>query len=329
MLLSFIVPIYNSEKWLHACLQSLVEQDLAIEEYEIICIDDGSTDGSADIVAEYRKQYGNIKLVQKTNGGVSAARNTGLDYACGRYIWFVDSDDLIRKNCLGFLKKILVEHDPEVVSFPMETVSEAYVPNPQEQVEFEYSVDARLKSYNNVWASIICTELIKAHNIRFHTGMKYGEDTLFHYNVYMYRKGEKPTLTVSNSLYYYRQQNASAMHHKTAGAYDKHIQDLLTMARIYQRDYNDQIADDPKKMSEVKMRQHMAVEGALALLPKSRYDCDEMLKKLTEEGLYPYPLMWWKVKKARGMKTKAISFVRMFFAVKFFYKIYFALFKGK
>lgn len=324
-LISMIVPIYNAEKWLYACLSSLLEQDLSTGEYEIICVDDGSTDGSADIVTGFQKKYSNINLLRKSNSGVSDARNMGMDHACGKYIWFVDSDDLIRRNCLGFLKQIIEKHDPETISFGVEFVPEAFEQKEEASAVYEYTVDESLKSYNNVWNSLICTELIRNHNIRFSSGLKFGEDTLFQYAVYMYRQGSRPSLSVKNPLYFYRQQNASAMHHRSEGAYDKHVQDLIEMARIYHRDYDNKIVDNQKKLREVKMRQCMAVEGALALLPKSRYRCNDILNTLTEEGLYPYPLMWWKVKRAKGLKAKAISFIRMLFAIKFFYKIYYGV----
>ncbi len=326
-LISMIVPIYNAEKWLRPCLCSLLEQDLSAEEYEIICVDDGSTDGSADIVTGFQNQYSNIKLVRKSNSGVSDARNMGLDHAGGKYIWFIDSDDLIQKNCLGFLKQIIEKHDPEVVSFGIEFVPEAFVQRAEGPAAYEYAVDETMRSYNNVWASIIRTELIREHHIRFNSGIKYGEDTLFQYAVYMYRQGNRPSLSVKNTLYFYRQQSMSVMHHRSEGAYDKHVQDLIELARIYHRDHENHIVDDQKKMNEVKMRQCMAVEGALAILPKSRYRCDDILKTLTEEGLYPYPLMWWNVKRAKGLKPKAIAFVRMLFAIKFFYKIYYGVFR--
>lgn len=100
MFLSFIVPVYNTEKYLAECLDSLLEQDIPYEEYEIICVNDGSTDGSLDILRRYAEAHSNVIVVDKENGGVASARNAGLDAACGDYIWFFDSDDIIHPNIL-------------------------------------------------------------------------------------------------------------------------------------------------------------------------------------------------------------------------------------
>lgn len=90
---SVIIPIYNAEKYLRACLDSAVNQTL--KEIEIICIDDGSADNSAAIAAEYMERYDNIRLIRQENGGPSKARNAGLDLATGEYICFLDSDDTL------------------------------------------------------------------------------------------------------------------------------------------------------------------------------------------------------------------------------------------
>lgn len=101
MFLSFIVPVYNAEKYLNECISSLLQQDIPANDYEIICVNDGSTDGSLEILRTYENQYTNIVVIDKENGGVSAARNAGLDAACGDYVWMVDADDFIQKDCLG------------------------------------------------------------------------------------------------------------------------------------------------------------------------------------------------------------------------------------
>ena len=91
--LSIIVPVYNVEKYLKTCINSLLEQKL--DAYEIILVDDGSTDSSGGICDEYVKKHEKIQVIHKKNGGLSSARNTGIENAVGKYIGFVDSDDYI------------------------------------------------------------------------------------------------------------------------------------------------------------------------------------------------------------------------------------------
>lgn len=112
---SVIIPIYNVEKYLAECLDSTVNQTL--KNIEIICVDDGSPDRSADIAAEYAKKYDNVKLIRKENGGLSSARNAGLDKARGQYIYFLDSDDYLERNALEELYGKAVAEDLDMLFF--------------------------------------------------------------------------------------------------------------------------------------------------------------------------------------------------------------------
>lgn len=115
MLLSLILPVYNVEAYLGKCIESCLHQDLPKSDYEIIVVIDGSPDHSIDIAKEYQKQYDNIKIVIRENGGLSAARNTGLMAASGEYIWFIDSDDYISENCLKGICEELTNYNLEVL----------------------------------------------------------------------------------------------------------------------------------------------------------------------------------------------------------------------
>ena len=116
MFLSIIVPVYNTEKYLTECLDSLLEQDIDTDDYEIICINDGSTDNSLDILQKYVNEYSNVVVINQQNKGVSAARNRGMESAKGDYFWFVDSDDLVQKNILNRLKNIIIIENCDCLS---------------------------------------------------------------------------------------------------------------------------------------------------------------------------------------------------------------------
>lgn len=102
--LSIIIPVYNVEKYVGKCLESCLNQDISQDEYEIIVVDDESPDNSSSIVEAYIKRNKNIRIIHRKNGGLSAARNTGLKAAKGEYVWFVDSDDTITP---GSIKAIM------------------------------------------------------------------------------------------------------------------------------------------------------------------------------------------------------------------------------
>ncbi len=116
--LSIIIPFYNVEKYIAECLESVYNQDIPEEEYEVICVNDASPDNSRDIVLEYQKKHSNLILVEhKVNKKLGAARNTGRRVARGKYIWNVDSDDMIVPNCLGHILSICEGNCLDVLIF--------------------------------------------------------------------------------------------------------------------------------------------------------------------------------------------------------------------
>lgn len=110
---SFIVPVYNVEKYLSECLDSLISQ--TIDSKEIILINDGSTDKSLDICNEYSDRYSIIKVITKKNGGLSSARNVGIDNSTGEYIFFVDSDDFLLGDYTSRIYNECVENELDII----------------------------------------------------------------------------------------------------------------------------------------------------------------------------------------------------------------------
>lgn len=125
MFISIIVPAFNVELYIKRCIESICHQDISPEMYEVIIINDGSTD---DTLLEIKSQISkyetlNIKLIDKPNGGLSSARNAGLQSASGEYVWFVDSDDYIAHNCLSSIFRDINSHKQlDVLAFNMEYV---------------------------------------------------------------------------------------------------------------------------------------------------------------------------------------------------------------
>jgi len=122
MKISVIVPVYNTSDYLVKCLDSLVNQTL--DELEIIVVNDGSTDNSQEIIDDYASQYSNIKAFQKPNGGLSDARNFGIEKAKGEFIGFVDSDDFVDEKMFEIMYGLAKKHDSEIVFCDLEKVNE-------------------------------------------------------------------------------------------------------------------------------------------------------------------------------------------------------------
>ena len=122
--LSFIVPVYNVAPYLQKCVDSLLAQDY--DDYEIILVDDGSTDNSPQICDEYAEKGSPIRVIHQANAGLSAARNAGIKAAEGKYLCFVDSDDYWEPNILGSLMEQVERDDLDVLRFKYRNVNERY-----------------------------------------------------------------------------------------------------------------------------------------------------------------------------------------------------------
>ena len=118
---SVIIPVYNVEKYLRQCLDSVINQTL--EDIEIICVNDGSTDKSREILNEYAYKDSRIVVIHKENGGLASARNEGLKHVTGKYCHFLDSDDYIEKKLYEYAVKIFENFDIDYFSFSSKSVS--------------------------------------------------------------------------------------------------------------------------------------------------------------------------------------------------------------
>lgn len=142
MMLSIIVPVYNVEKYLRKCVDCLLRQDLSPEEYEIILVDDGSTDHSGSICDEYAMHHSNMKVIHQQNGGLGAARNAGIVVAQGEYVQFVDSDDYLELNVLKALVEKMKLKNLDVLRFNYRNVNdlcEVIEPNKDPKRYVDYS----------------------------------------------------------------------------------------------------------------------------------------------------------------------------------------------
>lgn len=171
--LSIIVPIYGVEKYLRKCVDSLLAQNIPSSEYEIILVDDGSPDACPHICDEYAEAHQNICALHRENGGLSAARNSGIEVAQGEYIMFVDSDDYIEPNVLKGLLDQVDRDDLDVLRYRLQYVNPQYeVYNPYKTNPFRgndysevptdgvYFLNFRMSTACYAWAFVIKRELL-------------------------------------------------------------------------------------------------------------------------------------------------------------------------
>ena len=115
--ISIVIPVYNAGKYIRKCVESLTNQGLTESQYEIICVNDGSTDDSETVIRALQREYPCVELISVPNGGASRARNIGLRRAKGEYVWFVDADDFVEPHCLPSLIHKMDQEELDFLSF--------------------------------------------------------------------------------------------------------------------------------------------------------------------------------------------------------------------
>ena len=187
-IISIIIPVYNVESFLSQTIESVINQ--TFKDWELILVDDGSTDYSSVICDEYSDTDNRIYVIHKKNGGISSARNVGIEHAVGDYIVFWDSDDICSEDYLESMYNYACDTNADVVYSDTIFISENENVTHSEKSKQpltiytkEYLVQLPFEFYNTVWGKIYKKSIILNNNIRFDNHINRGEDTLFIYMI--------------------------------------------------------------------------------------------------------------------------------------------------
>lgn len=220
--ISVIVPVYNAKNYIEKTLNSILSQ--SIDSLEIIVINDGSTDGSKDILDYYDKTYSNIKVIHQENKGVSASRNLGILLATGEYIGFVDSDDLLDEKMYESMYKKAIYYDADICicGFIEEDLNKnilrKYIYKQHDQIitkeniptMFKKSLDENLEPLGGapIWNKIFKKSLLHENNILIDESITVGED--FCLNIHCFNKANS-IVGVSECFYHYMNVNPNSI----------------------------------------------------------------------------------------------------------------------
>lgn len=238
---SIIVPVYNVEQYLERCLDSLTNQTL--QNIEIICINDGSTDNSLNILKQYIEKDKRIKIINQENRGVSVARNNGIEASQGEYIGFVDSDDYVDLDFFENLYNKAKKEDADIVETKYYKFKKLKN-NSQKLVK-----RSGVYMYYNFCLNIYRTQFIKDNNIQFPIGIKIAEDSCF--ELEMLLKSNKTVILDKNkkSCYYYILRKNSTTTNTISNIEDKFIGFLksvkirIDLLNVYGYKIDDKILD--------------------------------------------------------------------------------------
>ena len=289
--ISFIIPVFNVEKYIKRCILSIENQDIPREEYELIIVNDGTLDNSIEIIKLLQQQFSNIILVNKKNGGLSSARNFGIQYASGKYIWFIDSDDFIDSNVLRTIIDNAYKEDLDVLCFgnkdiyPNGKILYPYTSKPSKIVtgleflrHYQLSIAA--------WTCIAKKTLYTQYHIQFTEGI-YHED--YEFILALYEHSCKIAYMDIYPYNYIIKENGTITTNKNSQHIKKRLDSWLCIIKNITHKYPN--TTDPSTYSYYANRWCNVYKfhalSALILLPLPFNDKKNYIHKFQEIGCFP------------------------------------------
>lgn len=234
-ILSIIVPVYNTENYLSECLNSMIDEKVNGNEVEIILVDDGSSDNSLKICNEYASKFSYIKVIHKENGGLSSARNAGIKNACGIWLAFVDSDDLVVPKYIAkifnFIKRA---READIVMFRFEEFTDAIPAIKHKVIQADLKRVSKSEAMYNLttleWGNFTWNKLVKREifsHVEFPTGRLF-EDVATSYRCFEIAKS---IYIVDEVLYFYRQREASILHSIDVEKQERALKEIVALRK--------------------------------------------------------------------------------------------------
>ena len=283
-LLTVVIPVYNVEKYLKRCIDSILIQEW--KNYEIILVDDGSTDNSPQICEDYAKAYDIISVIHKENGGLSEARNTGISNAEGEYVYFLDSDDWIEPNTFSDLAEVIESDQYDIISFNQEFVKSEHdiIKSDSKRTKRLTGKEALIDMFSYGFITGFATDkiyrkaLFTKNTIQFPVG-KYYEDLGTNYKLFL---AAKKVYATNQKYYHYLIDNPDAI---TQSWNEKKLRDMF---EFYKEVFYSDFVRSQLNQEELHISQLYYVNGLahiLASLYKAKLhkNYDEITSEVKQE----------------------------------------------
>lgn len=294
--LSIIIPVYNVEKYLQRCVESVANQDIPQTDYEVILVNDGSTDSSAEICSALAGKYDNIKLVNKENGGSSSARNMGLDHAKGDYITFVDSDDYLLPDKLAAVLSVAENNKLDLCIFNFKVMSHdgssVNTDNPLKKGKIYNCEEASIQGYQvgSACDKLYLRKMLESNNIRFRTDIIFGEDSYFSFQVLL-KSGRIMNTDVCAYVYTANPLSVTKDTHRLREKEIRRCEDSLQFIKLV-RDQSEDTKISSRFRKYLKTYATSLRLGFLISLISSKHlrrsDAHHLIRKAKSMQLYPY-----------------------------------------
>lgn len=330
--LSILIPVYNADKHIGRCLDSLLDQNIPHSDYEIIIRDDGSTDQSVAIIQGYCNTAPNVKLYADTNKGAYVQRNLLMKQAIGDYIYFVDADDYLVRKSLDTVLKMAIDHNLDLSCFDMRIATWEDSENPtlgQNDVDTaKLNVTSGITYLENheemryeIWWYFIKKDFLIDSGILFEEG-RYHHDVLFTLNLFL--KAQR-LIWIPTVIYYYFQSESSIMRtasrehaQRLIGAGKKLISDLNDLVVTVEKEYHSKTLTGNLKYSRDKFAFYLIIR-----MIKAGCTFDEIEELLTYlKTINSYPIKYYK---GKDMDRKKFTFLKLLFHNKMLLKGYLKL----
>ena len=299
MKLSIIIPMYNVEKYIAACLDSILNSDLPKDCYEVIIINDGSTDNGPEIAQKYVSRHDNFVYLTQENQGQSVARNNGLTKARGDYVWFVDADDELHKEWGILLSLVEQYNNPDILSFRLEARSFPdkeflHFGSKHQQVPHNQVISGRDAVIAGYMPSSVCTFIIKRRllieeSLTFYPGIVH-QDVEMSYRMVSLAKS---AVFTDYCLYIYNIYNNSTIHTTDFRKKKRMLIDDSTIAHSFKQFAERMQLTDKELSDKIFAHSQSMVLGILMTMLKNRkvwrkekYN-EEILAVLKEKSLFP------------------------------------------
>ncbi|WP_059156541.1 glycosyltransferase family 2 protein, partial [Elizabethkingia miricola] len=314
-MISIIIPAYNVDQFLGRCLDSILSQnnfDNYKNELEIVIINDGSTDTTEEVALNYCNKYSFIKLYSQINGGLSAARNFGIECSSGKYIWFIDSDDWIANDSFDVLFNEIKQYDIDILEFDVVYAlenNEQYI----YQKDYYYSsIKTDLVSTKSflekegyivsVTSKLVKKTIFQNQNIKFPL-KRFSEDNIVALKLMLNAKTFKK---ITKEIYFYYQRTNSITNNKNIDHIRKYIKDQI----LNIQDVDSEVAKYDINVSKIKEMQAFIVSNIILSLLKNKFSLKETNAFINEiEEMNHYPVIKYSY---HGTSIKREIFRKMF-----------------
>ncbi|SFG53410.1 glycosyltransferase [Prevotella sp. KH2C16] len=290
--LSYIIPIYNTEQYLSRCVGSIYEQGIPECDFEVILVNDGSTDNSYVVAQKIASVHGNIKLYTQENQGQSVARNLGMKHAKGDYLAFIDSDDWLIPHTIRPILEQMENKDLDIISFRLiyQTLKQSNIGSTQPLPKMKVmSGEEALLAGLQLWSvctSLYSTQMIKEHNLKFVPKIL-SEDVEFNARAYSYAK--RVMFTDYIAYYYFMNSESSTADNDKKKRIRKYSSVIYSTKSI--RNIATEIQSSKLKENFIR-RANSSIVGFLISLMRNSFNLDVdtrlgMFDNLKQQGLYP------------------------------------------